>query len=111
MTQPPIIMPDVVSRYFAADTKNDGEALLETFAPDAVVADENAQHQGEAAIRQWWVAAKLASHYVAEPLEAQTAGSTVQVRARVSGTFPGSPITLTHMFTLEGDKIARLEIK
>ena len=28
----------------------------------------------------------------------------------VSGDFPGSPIALTYWFTLEGQKIARLEI-
>jgi hypothetical protein len=29
---------------------------------------------------------------------------------RVSGNFPGSPVELRYVFTLDGEKIARLEI-
>jgi hypothetical protein len=32
-------------------------------------------------------------------------------RQRVSGNFPGSPIELHHVFTLDGTKIASLEIR
>jgi hypothetical protein len=32
------------------------------------------------------------------------------VTGRVTGDFPGSPVDLQYRFTLEGDKIARLEI-
>ncbi len=32
------------------------------------------------------------------------------VSAEVSGTFPGSPVVLTHAFTLEGDGIVALDI-
>ncbi len=48
--------------------------------------------------------------YVAEPFEvAAQAGQTV-VTAHLEGDFPGSPVDLRYQFTLEGDKIARLEI-
>lgn len=104
-------MPEIIVRYFEADGRNDADAVLRTFADDAVVADENARHQGKDAIRRWWMAAKQASQYVAEPLDAKGNDDTVDVRAKVSGTFPGSPITLTHNFTLEDGKIVRLEIR
>jgi hypothetical protein len=40
---------------------------------------------------------------------AEADGKTV-VTGLVSGTFPGSPVRLRFHFTIEGDKIARLEI-
>ena len=35
----------------------------------------------------------------------------VVVTGKVSGNFPGSPITLDHIFEIEGDKIVSLEIR
>jgi hypothetical protein len=37
--------------------------------------------------------------------------SAVQALAEVSGDFPGSPVNLEHIFRLDGDKIASLEIR
>lgn len=104
-------MPRIVSMYFDADGRNDADALLQTLAVDAVVEDENARHQGTVAIRDWWLAAKKATQYLAEPLEYAVDGDTALVRARVSGKFPGSPVTLTHAFTIKDDRIVRLEIR
>lgn len=39
----------------------------------------------------------------------ETDGKTVAT-GQVSGTFPGSPLQLHYTFTLDGEKIARLEI-
>ncbi|MBB4294264.1 hypothetical protein GGE16_006364 [Rhizobium leguminosarum] len=103
-------MPDIVNIYFDADSRSDVDTLLNTFAIEAVVEDEGARHQGAVSIREWWVAAKEATHYVAEPVESTVDGNKAVVRAKVSGQFPGSPVTLTHAFTIKGDKIVRLEI-
>ncbi|WP_248448589.1 nuclear transport factor 2 family protein [Sinorhizobium meliloti] len=104
-------MPDIVNRYFDADSRNDADALSETFAAEAVVEDEGARHQGVVAILKWWVAAKQAAQYVAEPLESTSDGDKALVRAKVSGQFPGSPVTLSYSFTIKDGKIVRLEIQ
>lgn len=104
-------MPGIVNMYFEADRRNDADALLATFAVEAVVEDEGARHQGVAAIREWWVAAKKAAQYVAEPMEATVEGDRALVRAKVSGQFPGSPVMLTHAFTIKDDRIVGLEIR
>jgi ketosteroid isomerase-like protein len=104
-------MPAVVTAYFDADRRNDADALSKTFSHDAVVEDEGSRHQGLAAICGWWAAVKNATHYVAEPVEATLNGNKALVRAKVSGEFPGSPVTLAYAFTLKNDKIARLEIQ
>ena len=104
-------MPPIVDMYFDADSRNDADALLQTLAVDAVVEDENARHQGAVAIREWWLAAKKATQYLADPLESTVDGGKALVRARVSGQFPGSPVMLTHAFTIKDDRIVRLEIR
>lgn len=74
------------------------------------VVDERTTRQGLDAITAWWAAAKKEYGHTTEPLEARQSGSEVVVQGRVTGRFPGSPITLTYRFLLEGQKIARLEI-
>ncbi|CDZ63561.1 nuclear transport factor 2 family protein [Neorhizobium galegae] len=104
-------MPSIVNMYFDADSRNDADTLLKTLGADAVVEDENARHQGIVAVREWWVAAKKATQYRAEPVESTVDGDKTLVRARVSGQFPGSPVMLTHAFTIKDDRIVRLEIR
>ena len=99
-----------VANYIAAANTQDIKAVTESFSEDAVVRDEGQNRQGIAAIRQW--AAEVSKKYrpTVEVLDvAQTGGKTV-VTGRVSGDFPGSPITLRYVFTLAGGKIERLEI-
>ena len=102
---------NIVHRYFAADSRNDADALSNIFAIDAVVTDEGARHQGVVAIREWWVAAKKSAQYVAEPLESKVDGNKALVCAKVSGQFPGSPVALAYAFTIEDGKIVSLEIQ
>lgn len=104
-------MPGVVQAFFDADRRNHAEALAATFAVGAVVEDEGARHQGEVAIRDWWMEAKRKAQYIAVPIETRLDGSSAFVRAEVSGEFPGSPVTLTYAFTIENGMIARLEIR
>jgi ketosteroid isomerase-like protein len=103
-------MPDVVKDYFDADRCNDANALSNTFSLDAIVEDEGARRQGVIEIRKWWLAAKKGADYTAEPLETTIDGNLVSVRAEVSGEFPGSPVTLAYAFTINDDKIVRLEM-
>jgi hypothetical protein len=73
--------------------------------------DEGRTHEGLAAITAWKIEARRKYQYTVESLEAtQRDGQTV-VTARASGNFPGSPVTLTFIFRLEGEKIASLEIR
>ncbi|MGR9059201.1 nuclear transport factor 2 family protein (plasmid) [Rhizobium leguminosarum] len=104
-------MPGIINTYFEADRRNDANALLDTFAVEAFVEDERARHQGVAAIREWWVAAKKAAQYVAEPLECTVDCYKALIRAKVSGQFPGSPVTLTYDFAIKDGKIVSLEIQ
>lgn len=103
-------LPSPVQAYFEADRCKDGEALLQAFAPDAVVSDEGAAFTGREAIAGWWRDVTARYQSVAEPLEATQENTLTRVRARVTGRFPGSPATLTFAFRLDDNRIAHLRM-
>lgn len=103
-------LPRAVKAYFDADKGSDPEMLVSAFAADAVVEDEGCRHRGRAAIRAWWLAARARYRHVADPFQSQQDGSSVLVRARVTGDFPSSPAVLDFAFTLEKGLIATARI-
>lgn len=103
-------LPNCIQAYFEADNRNDLEVLMATMSPEAIVEDEHRRHAGPEAIRNWWIEAKRKTPHVNAPIDATTTGDVTQVRTRVSGDFPGSPVTLLFTFTVANDAIARLEI-
>ena len=95
-----------IRAYFDAH----GATPLHAFAPDAVVEDDGHRHVGHASIDTWWRDAEARYQAVTEPLEVDVNGDLHQVRARVTGQFRGSPITLTFAFRMKDDRIAALTI-
>ena len=108
-TVEPIDLPAPVAAYFAADT-TDAEAVAQCFTDGAVVIDERQKYRGRPAIARWKAGASAKFRYTVERLGAHVTGNQTTVTGRVTGDFPGSPVDLQYRFTLEGDKIARLEI-
>jgi hypothetical protein len=106
-----IRLPRPIEIYFESDKARDAEALARCFTADARVHDEERTHEGLAAITAWRIEARQKYEYTVEPLQAvQRDGKTV-VTARVSGNFPGSPVTLAYAFELDRDQITSLEIR
>ena len=101
-------LPSPIQTYFDADERND--ALIHVFAPDAVVKDEGQSYAGRQAIDAWWREVKAKYQHVIEPLEIGEKDDMTRVRARVTGQFPGSPVTRTFTFRLKGDRIVGLDI-
>ena len=108
-TADPLDLPAPVAAYFVADTTG-AEAVAQCFTDDAVVIDERHEYRGRTAIARWKAEASAKFRYTVEPLGADVSGDQTTVTGRVTGDFPGSPVDLQYRFTLEGDKIARLEI-
>jgi hypothetical protein len=103
-------LPTPIAIYIAAENEGDTEALGQCFVEDAVVRDEGKTIQGLAAIKQWKAETKKKYQHTVEPRTSiQKDGKTV-VTSRLTGNFPGSPIDLEFVFTLDGNKIASLEI-
>ena len=105
-----IHLPHAIDVYVNAENSGDVEALSECFAPNATVHDERHTYVGLAAIKEWKAETKRKYQHTIEPLASdQKEGKTV-VTNRLTGNFPGSPIELEFVFTLEGEKIVSLEI-
>jgi ketosteroid isomerase-like protein len=104
-------LPKPIAIYIAAENRGDTEALAQCFAEDAAVRDEGQTIEGLAAIKKWKAETKKKYQHTIEPLAcAQKDGKTV-VTNRLTGNFPGSPIELEFVFTLDGNKIASLDIR
>jgi ketosteroid isomerase-like protein len=104
-------LPDLLTNFFAAENSGDAESLGACFADHAVVRDEGRTFEGVAAIEQWMRDAKKKYQHTAEPIEVVRRDGKTIVTTRVSGNFAGSPVNLEHIFGIEGDKIASLEIR
>src|SRR6266852_4871100 len=107
----PLDLPKPIADYFAADRTRDAHAQARSFADNGVVLDEGGTFRGTEAIRDWSAAAREKYHHTVEPLSAIERDGATIVAGRVTGDFPGSPITLDHVFRLEGGKIVSLEIR
>lgn len=102
-------LPAAIAAHFAADP-SDGASVATCFTEDAVVVDEARTHVGRAAIIRWKQETAAKFSYTSTPLAVRDDEGRLTVVARVSGTFPGSPIDLTYRFTLAESLIAHLEI-
>ena len=103
-------LPKPIAVFFAAQSGHDTGTLAECFADGAIVQDEGRTIEGLTAIQQWKTETKKKYQHTIEPLaSAEKDGKTV-VTCRVTGAFPGSPIDLEFVFSMEAGKIASLEI-
>jgi len=106
----PTRTPASIRAYFEAVEGGRTDDIAAAFAPDGEVRDERHVHRGREAIMAW--AADTFQRYQMRNeilSERQDAGAHVVV-ARVTGTFPGSPLHFTYRFTLGAEGIQALEI-
>jgi SnoaL-like protein len=100
-----------LEHYFSAANRHDVAGMIADFEGEAIVKDEGHEHRGVEAIRTWMKETIRKYNFRAEPKSVARASDQTAVSVRVTGDFPGSPITLTYWFKLEGQKISRLEIR
>ena len=103
-------LPEPIAAYFADANRHEMDALAQCFADDAVVRDEGRTIRGLPAIKEWKAETKKKYQHTVEPLASVERDGKIDVTVRVAGKFPGSPIDLQFVFTLEGGKISVLEI-
>jgi len=106
----PADLPTPIATYIAAANRGETEALAQCFVESAVVRDEGKTIEGLAAIKKWMVETKQKYQHIIEPLASTRKDGKTIVTNRLAGSFPGSPIELEFVFTLDRDKIAALEI-
>ena len=106
-----ISLPPPIDLYFTSENAHDPSAIDRCFAAGAIVRDEGKTITGVAAIKAWRIETGEKYHHVVEPLSVSTRDGKVVVTGKVSGSFPGSPINLEHIFEIEGGRIVSLEIR
>jgi SnoaL-like protein len=104
-------LPVPVAIYLAAENQGHTEIVAHCFTQSAVVRDEGQTIEGLAAIKQWEAETKRKYQHTIEPLTSAQKDGKIIVTNRLTGNFPGSPIELDFVFTLESDKIVSLEIR
>ena len=106
-----IELPQPLGSYYASVNARDDERVLALFAAEAVVKDEGGEHHGREAIRSWMQTTMTKyGPLTATPSAVAENGHTAVVTSTVSGDFKGSPVTLRYAFTLQDERIIRLEI-
>ena len=106
----PVKLTPLIQRYIDASNAHDVKSILECFADDAVVRDENATHRGKIDIGHWITTTIEKYKFQFKPLSSQERDNETVVSVEVSGTFPGSPISLDYHFAIANEKIASLTI-
>jgi hypothetical protein len=103
-------LPVSIERYIQIANSGTPDAVPECFAVDAIVRDEGQTYEGLAAIKNWMTATKEKYRHTVTPLEFAERGGQSVLKARLAGSFPGSPITVNFSFVLTGGKIRSLAI-
>ena len=106
----PLSLHKAISDYFAASNAHDAKAMARAFAADGVVHDEGGTHRGRDEIGAWARDTIRKYHMMLTPLGVSGGDRSAAVKAKVSGTFPGSPIELTFDFELGDEGIRSLKI-
>ena len=103
-------LPPILTQYIRASNAHDVEAVLACFSEAATVRDENETLHGKEAIRGWITKTITRYSFRFEPLSTHQDDDETLLSVSVSGTFPGSPVTLEFQFQTEGGKITSLSI-
>ena len=103
-------LPAIVQTYVDSTNRHDVKAVLSCFSNGAVVRDEAREHRGAKEIEHWIATTIEKYKFQIKPLSESNGDVERVVAMEVSGTFPGSPITLDYRFTLSGNKISSLTI-
>ena len=102
--------PPIIQSYIDASNAHDVQSILACFAESATVRDENTTHRGKIDIERWLTTTIEKYKFQFKPLSAEERHNETIVAVQISGTFPGSPITLDYRFAIANEKIASLII-
>jgi hypothetical protein len=103
-------LPPVIQKYIEASNAHDVKAILACFADDAIVRDENETRSGKSKIERWLTTTIEKYNFQFKPRRSQERDNETVVTVEISGTFPGSPISLDYHFAIGSGKIASLTI-
>ena len=102
----------VIADHIASVNAFDTQAIVATFADDAVVNDNHREFWGTDQIRAWVAAEMVGDHVTIAPVQAFEHHGMAIVRGRYDGDYDkaGLPdeLIMTNYFTVENDRIVSL---
>tara|TARA_R110002020_G_scaffold63170_4_gene168870 strand:- start:14795 stop:15109 length:315 start_codon:yes stop_codon:yes gene_type:complete len=101
-------LPNVIADLTKAQNSFDSTAYSNCFTETAIVFDEGKTHKGKKEIRKWIEKSNKTYKTEMKPIEFSAAENILT--AKISGTFPGSPLTLSYRFEFKDGQIQSLEI-
>jgi len=109
---PALTVSGVVADHFAAVNDFDEDAIVDTFAPDALVNDAHREFWGAKAIRRWVAKELVGDHVTIAVTEVRDHNGQIIVRGRYDGDYDKTnlpdELILTHYFTVRNEKIESL---
>ena len=109
---PALAVSGLVADHIAAVNGFDEDAIVATFAPDALVNDAHREFWGAEAIRRWVAKEMVGDHVTIEVTEVLDHHGQMIVRGRYDGDFDKTnlpdELILTNYFTIRDEKIESL---
>ncbi|MBC7846905.1 MAG: nuclear transport factor 2 family protein [Flavobacterium sp.] len=103
-------LPRIIADWLTAENNFDKGSYSDNFTENAIVYDEGKTHKGHQEIIEWKQASNEKYKPTLEPISVIKTDKKTTLTAKVSGTFPGSPIVLKFHFELNKEKIESLQI-
>jgi len=103
-------LPIVVKALIDAKHENDSAKYTNCFSESAVVHDEGKVHSGKTAIKLWNEKTSREYQMLWQPLAYEGTSDDGTLTTKVSGTFPGSPITMKFHFGISNGLIESLRM-
>lgn len=105
-----VVLPTIIQTYVDASNQHNVKSTIACFSESAVVYDEKRELKGKKAIEEWVAETIEKYNFQFKPVSFKESGLEKIVTMEVSGTFPGSPITLRYHFLSEHEKLISLKI-
>lgn len=103
-------LPTTIQAFQKAHEARDADAALTHLAPQAVIADVGETFSGEDELRRFVSEAGAEFTYTDEITGARLDGDVWVVSHHLEGDFPGGKADLDYRFTLQADRIERIDI-
>lgn len=104
-------LPKPVADYVKAQNARDAAALCACFSTRAFVHDEGLDHRGAAAVKRWIEDTLAKYEFQIEPIGISGSGPESVLTAKLSGSFPGSPVTMDFHFKVAKGQVSSLIIQ
>lgn len=103
-------LPTTIQAFVKAHEARDADAALGLLTPQAVITDIGEPFSGDQALRDFITEAGTEFTYTDDITAVRRDGDIWVVRHHLEGDFPGGTADLDYRFTLDGDRIQRLDI-